>query len=546
MKINLKNYLKFIFSYSKKHMFLYFASLILSIFSSISTLLLPILSKSIIDNVLSKKSPEFIINGALIVIASFIFIALVNVLLSYVQSSFFNKVNYLIKLDFFNKIQKSFFYQNLNKYASEIYYRMMKDGTILFEYYCKISIDLISNIFLIIIIISFMFRWSIILTIFSIIMTVSQIILILTVKKPLSKIANAQRSLEQDITVAINQGFGESEIVKLLGLEKRQYFSIKEKFKSAVKIFIKNSFVQSIINYTIRFSNQLWSAILLIIGSGLILNNEITIGSLLSFYILIGLFYSPSISIVNTISLYPETKVSFKRFLEFYLSIDPAYTSKTPFSFEKELKFNNINFKYEDKEIFSNLNLTFFPGEIIAITGKSGSGKSTFVKLISRLLLPDTGCITLDGININEINNSDFRKNVGVLSQTPYILNETLRDNLALWDKNISDEYILEIMKEVGLENMCQDGKSSLNMILGAKGRKVSLGESQKINIARILMHKPKIIILDEPTSSLDKDSEILITNVIEKFNKKFKSLFIIISHSEKPVKIATRIIQIN
>lgn len=402
---------------------------------------------------------EVLINGdqllvikiSLFIVGIVIIASLTNILMSFLKALFSNKLDYTIKLDFFDKLQKSLFSNNISKYSGEVYYRMFKDSSALVSYYLKLTQEVMINFILITMIIIIMLRWSLTLTIFSIVMVAIQIVLVILFKKPLTKIIQKQRTIEQDLSASVNQNFNENEITKLLSLEYKKYLSMKDKFNSVIKVSVKNVFLTSVINHITSLSNQVWSAILLILGSILVLNQHMSIGTLMGFYMLVNLFYIPSLSIVSIVYGYPEVKVSFMRFMEYYNNIDPAYKSLIPFKFQNSIKLNDIWFTYADnnKQVLKNINLKAHPGEIVMITGKSGAGKSTLSRIISRLLIPTEGCITIDDINISEINIQDYRKNIGVLTQSPVLLNDTLKNNIALWNSEITDEEICSILKKV-------------------------------------------------------------------------------------------------
>jgi ABC-type multidrug transport system fused ATPase/permease subunit len=204
---------------------------------------------------------------------------------------------------------------------------------------------------------------------------------------------------------------------------------------------------------------------------------------------------------------------------------------KRNFSFEKNLKFINLSFQYPDKneKVLKNINLNINKGEMIGIIGPSGGGKTTIVDLILRLLKPGNGQILLDGKNIDTINLKDWRQNVGYVSQDIFLLNDTIANNINFYNKKITKKEIEKAAKDANIYDFIKTLPDGFNSEIGEKGMFLSMGQRQRISIARTLVRKPKILILDEATSALDSESEIRIQKVIE--NLKGKITVIAIAH---------------
>ncbi|MEZ0538023.1 ATP-binding cassette domain-containing protein, partial [Caldicellulosiruptoraceae bacterium PP1] len=173
----------------------------------------------------------------------------------------------------------------------------------------------------------------------------------------------------------------------------------------------------------------------------------------------------------------------------------------------------------------------------------SGSGKSTFARIIARLLKPQNGVILVDDIDINDIDIKDFRNNVGFLLQNAFIINGTLYENITLGGKNYTIEQIEKVVNEAGLRDFVSRAQDGLNVNLGVRGSQISVGEAQRIALARILLRRPKIIILDEPTSFLDSETEEIILNSLIKL-KQQNSLILIITHKASTLSIADKILK--
>lgn len=199
-----------------------------------------------------------------------------------------------------------------------------------------------------------------------------------------------------------------------------------------------------------------------------------------------------------------------------------------------QLSFENLNFKYSDKLIFENLNIKFSTNKIFAIIGKNGSGKSTFLDLLSGLIKPSSGKIKINNVELNQVE-TNWREMIGYLSQSYFIFDDTLLKNIVFYDeKDGLNEKLLDKALDVsGVNSFIKELSDGLNTNLGSMVKLLSGGQRQKIAIARVMYRNPKILIFDEPTSSLDLESENEFIKTIKKLKSEDKFIFII-SHSRK------------
>jgi ABC-type bacteriocin/lantibiotic exporter with double-glycine peptidase domain len=216
-------------------------------------------------------------------------------------------------------------------------------------------------------------------------------------------------------------------------------------------------------------------------------------------------------------------------------------------SFKKEIIFNNVSFSFKNRnKIFSNLNLKIKKKSIFGIKGKSGSGKTTLINLIIGLLKPDIGNIYIDNINLLNSNASNFHKIIGFAPQETFILNSSIKENIALGTDthNISDKSINNLINIVCLDNFLKNNfGGDLNKSIGDKGIKISGGERQRIGIARALFRNPDILILDEATSGIDINTEAkILKNILTHFPL---ITVIIISHRHSSLKNCTEILDL-
>jgi ABC-type multidrug transport system fused ATPase/permease subunit len=218
------------------------------------------------------------------------------------------------------------------------------------------------------------------------------------------------------------------------------------------------------------------------------------------------------------------------------------------FSFQKNININNLVFNHKDHEIpfFDNLSLKINKNDCVGIFGISGSGKSTLVDLIVGLLNTENTFLTIDDYKIKSSQDINAWQNkIGYVAQSTFILNDTLRNNIAfgLNQKEINDDKVLSVLKSVQLNNLLLRFNYDLNSLIDENGSNLSVGEKQRIGIARGLYKESEVFILDEPTSSLDPQNEDLFIKFLQEF-KKNKTL-IFISHKKSNLKICNRIFEV-
>ena len=213
------------------------------------------------------------------------------------------------------------------------------------------------------------------------------------------------------------------------------------------------------------------------------------------------------------------------------------------FDFKDSIEFKDVSFNYPKRQdILSNLNLKIFKNTIIGIKGETGSGKSTFIKLIMNLLEPSSGKISIDNLPLTSIRNA-WQK-ISYIPQNFYILDDTFLENILFSEdkKQVEINKVNQILKFCHLDNLVKDLPEGLNTIVGPSGKLLSGGQAQRLAMARGLYQDPDILILDEATNALDKDTEDkILKNILDL--KKFKTI-IIISHNQKVLDVCDKVIE--
>ncbi|WP_349405654.1 ABC transporter ATP-binding protein, partial [Clostridium perfringens] len=279
-------------------------------------------------------------------------------------------------------------------------------------------------------------------------------------------------------------------------------------------------------NVCIESLNILQISIQIIIGSYLIYINKLDINSFITF-----LLYSQQItSSINILTqangIISRMIVSLNRILEL---LDEKIYEVEIFGDEKinsnitDIEFCNVSFSYNNrKKILDNINFKIDKKSKIAIVGKSGEGKSTILNLITKLYSPDEGLIKINNININNISEKEIRDKISVVNQEPFLFNKTIKENFLMVNSNAKEKDIIQACKEAHIYNFIKNLPKGLDTIVGENGANLSVGQKQRLAIARILIKECNIILLDEITSSLDNESQFFINKTIQSLSKKY------------------------
>ena len=279
-------------------------------------------------------------------------------------------------------------------------------------------------------------------------------------------------------------------------------------------------------------------------GMNTILDNTASIGELTAFIMMIPMLFRPLNQIANKFNTLLMGMVAAERVFNI-LDTDSLIQdrgSKNADIIDGKIKYENVNFSYnEGEKIIEDLNLEINPGSKNAIVGATGSGKSTIIKLLNRFYELDSGSIYIDNINIKDYSISSLRRNIAFVSQDVHLFSDTILNNITLQNNNISFLRVKDAAKEIEIDDFISSLPNGYNYNVKERGVGLSTGQRQLISFLRAYIKNPQILVLDEATSSIDTDSELLIQKAIEKITENRTS--IIIAHRLSTIMKADNII---
>ena len=269
-------------------------------------------------------------------------------------------------------------------------------------------------------------------------------------------------------------------------------------------------------NQLIGLASKLLTVLLLYFGARLVIDGDLTVGGLIAFNMLAGRVNAPILKLASLWQEFTQMKVSVKRLADIMNATpEPAFRPgrSTPPALEGRVTFERVAFQYAPNapEVLSGLNLDILPGEVIGITGISGAGKTTLMRLMQRLYLPVKGRILVDGMDLSMVDTSWLRRQIGVVGQDTALFNRSVRDNIALGDPAMNIDAVMDSARLAGAHDFILRLPDGYDTVIGERGSKLSGGQRARIAIARALATNPQILLLDEATASLDYESERVI-----------------------------------
>lgn len=523
---------------------LFFAALIIQMLGLIP----PIIIQNILDRVVVHQS-HYLLNMMMTGLAiTMIFSLLTGFLSSYLMNFIIRKLDFGMISHFYKyvfSLPMSFF---ATRKVGDIMARFHENNTIR-RFMTEGSISTVLNTLMVFTYFIVMFCYNVRLTLMLMAFLPPMILLTLLATPRYKDYARQTFYAGADAESLLVETLGNPEIVKGMGVERPMRLKWEKKYAKTLELRYRSEMFSIIIS---TLSSALRSATyvtLLWTGSKMVLSQELSIGQLMAFNALIGSVMTPVMGLVGVWDKLQETLVAMERLgdvLELEPEQKPSEMSERIVlpELNGDIRFENMYFRYGGKEtpyILKNINLNIKAGSVVALVGASGSGKSTFAKLIAGFYKPTEGRIYVDDYDINMLDMGSYRAKIGYVMQTNTLFSGTVSENIALGDSNPDIRRISEVAKLADADKFIRNLPLGYAQMVGERGMGLSGGQIQRICIARALYHDPRILIFDEATSSLDTESETHVHNHLKQtLNGKTA---IIISHRLSTVMNADRIL---
>lgn len=335
------------------------------------------------------------------------------------------------------------------------------------------------------------------------------------------------------------------ETLKSHAVEPQWQHDWEKRLASYVHTSFEGGHLGNATNQFISLVSKVLAVVLLWLGARLVMDGELTVGGLIAFNMFSGRINAPILKLSSLWQDFTQMKVSIKRLGDIMdAPPEPAFRANrsTPPEVRGRVAFHAVNFRYSPNspEVLRSLSFEIEPGEVIGVVGVSGAGKTTLIRLMQRLYVPEQGRILIDGMDLNLVDTSWLRRQIGVVGQDTLLFNRSVRENISLADPSLKMESVMQAARLAGAHEFILQLPEGYDSVIGERGSKLSGGQRARIAIARALVTDPKILLLDEATASLDYESERLIHDNMAAIAK--GRTVVIVAHRLSTLRLADRI----
>ncbi|UCG09239.1 MAG: ABC transporter ATP-binding protein [Desulfobacterales bacterium] len=349
-----------------------------------------------------------------------------------------------------------------------------------------------------------------------------------------------------DMNAFLHETLSGNKIVKAFSMEDHEKKRFFQKTHKIFRLELKEARVKALSAPLMEFLGGLGGAIVIGYGGYLVIVGNYTTGTFMSFLAAVFMMYHPLKNISKLNNSVQQGLAAIDRIFDILERKSDVVEAQHPIAIARQphrVTFENVFFKYESTMVLQNINLDVQPGEILALVGTSGGGKTSLVNLIPRFYDVSQGAICIDGIDIRQASISSLRNQIAIVTQEPILFNDTVRYNIAYGNANATESDIVEAATAAYAYDFIQGFPREFETMIGELGGRLSGGQKQRICIARALLKNAPILILDEATSSLDSESETLVQRALENLMKG-RTTFVI-AHRLSTIGYADRIVVI-
>lgn len=484
----------------------------------------------------------------LLLIGLYVISAILSFIQGLIMTGIAQKVSYKFRKDISEKIHRMPMNYFDTTTHGEILSRVTNDVDTLGTSLNQSLSQLITSIVLIIGIFFMMLRINVYMTLLALtIVPISTLIIGRVIKKS-QKYFSQQQEYLGHVNGQVEEVFGGHTIIKVFNREADVIQEFDEKNNKLFESAWKSQFLSGLMQPIMQFVSNIGYVGVAILGGYLTIKGEIKIGQIQSFFQYIRSFTHPIVQLAQIANMFQSTAAAAERVFEFLEEPEEVPSVSNPVStnlIQGNVEFKKVQFGYNpDKIIIKNFSAKVKNGQKIAIVGPTGAGKTTMVKLLMRFYDINSGEILIDGHNINEFDRNELRRMFGMVLQDTWLFNGTIMDNIRYSRLDASDEEVIKAAKAAHVHHFITTLPDGYQMVLNEDASNVSQGQKQLLTIARAILADPKMLILDEATSSVDTRTEILIQKAMDHLMKGRTSF--IIAHRLSTIRDADLILVMN
>lgn len=545
-----KQVVKRLLKFTKPYIGYLIMALICALFSVTFTLLGPVLIGKGIDLIIGPNNVDF--NGILKIIVILMATIILGALFQWLMGLYTNIVTQKtvkdLRIASFSKINEvPLRYIDSNPHG-DIINRVVNDIDLISDGLLQGFTQLFTGIVTIIGTLLFMLSINVSIALVVVLVTPLSLFVASFIAKKSHNSFKVQSATRGELSGYIEEMLGNQKVVKAFSYEDEAEEKFKEINARLYESGVKSQFYSSLTNPSTRFVNGIVYAAVGIIGALLAIKGKLTIGDISCFLSYANQYTKPFNEISGVVTELQTAFASAKRVFNLLDELPETPEDKDAISLVKAdgyLEINNVNFSYsENKKLIENLNLKVKPGNRIAIVGPTGCGKTTIINLLMRFYDVTSGEIKVDNTNITHLTREGLRRNFGMVLQDTWLYSGTVKENIAYGKADATDEEIIEAAKAAHAHNFIMRLPNGYDTLINDDGSNISQGQKQLLCIARVMLTKPPMLILDEATSSIDTRTEIYIQKAFDKMMEGRTSF--IVAHRLSTIKEADRILVMN
>lgn len=536
--------LKSFIHYYKPHWKLFVFDMVCALVAASCDLMYPVISRNIINTYIPDKNLRLILTWCVALLVIYLVQAIMQYFMQYQGHVVGVRMQADMRRDVFEHLQKlPFSYFDEHK-TGVIMSRIVNDLMDISEFAHHGPEDLFIS--LVSVVGSFIILCTINIPLTLITFAVLPFLILFVVKKRTAmtiafrknriEIAEVNASLENSIAgVRVARAFtGEQEEAKKFDENNQRYVTVRERaYRVMAEFFSGTNFLTSLMNVVVLTG-----------GGYCVYRGVINVGDMVAYMLFINMFVNPIKKLIQFVEMFQNAITGYTRFQEL-MNIEVEQEAPDAVDLKDvrgEITFDNVSFQYDEgKEVLSNISMTFPQGEMVAIVGPSGGGKTTLCHLIPRFYEITQGSICIDGQDIRKVTRRSLRSKIGIVQQDVFLFTGTIFDNIAYGKLGASREEVYEAAKKANIHDYIMSLPEGYDTFVGERGIKLSGGQKQRISIARVFLKNPPILILDEATSALDNVTENYIQDSLDELCKNRTT--IVVAHRLSTIKNADEII---
>lgn len=450
---------------------------------------------------------------------------LISMIFSYIQGFIMTgvgqKITYTLREQISNKFHKLPLKYYESQTTGEILSRVTNDVDTVSQTLDQVTTQLLSQITMIVGIFFMMLSINVFMTLVSLVIIPIALFFIMFVVGRSQKYFARQQEYLGVLNGQIEENYAGHEIVNVFNGKERAFEKFAKTNDELYDSAWKSQFLSGMMHPIMTFIGNLGYVLVSILGGYLVIKNRIEVGDILSFTQYVRNFTSPIAQIAQAMNMVQMLAASAERVFEF-LDAEEEVPDKKEAAVTDQLvgniDFENVEFGYDkEKTIIHNFSAKIKQGQKVAIVGPTGAGKTTMVKLLMRFYDVNKGAITIDGVNIKDFKRNDLRDMFGMVLQDTWLYSDTIRENIRYGKLDATDDEVEDVAITAKIDHFIRTLPQGYDMVVNEESDNISEGQKQLLTIARVILNDPKILILDEATSSVDTRMEILIQKAMDK-----------------------------